>query len=109
VAAREIRETESAQIYEAFDDGSYRSRDTDPRLEAVVANDCPYLTDVFVSLAYYDASGMQVDTQIETATVAAGTKWSLVHVLKCAERGVGCTPEQWRTRIRITEVSAHRK
>jgi hypothetical protein len=100
VAAREIRETQG---------GSYISSENAPQLEAVVANECPYLASIWVTLAYYDASGVQIDTQLEHATVAAGTKWSLVHILNCAKYLVDCTPQQWRARIRVIEVRAYRQ
>ncbi|MBZ5632864.1 MAG: carboxypeptidase-like regulatory domain-containing protein [Acidobacteriia bacterium] len=79
-----------------------------PRLQATVLNECTQVATIFFTLGYYDPSGTQFDTQIETATVAPGTRYSLVHLLYCAkDRTAGsCTPEQWKTQIRLIQVRA---
>jgi hypothetical protein len=38
-----------------------------------------------------------------------GTKWKLVHVLKCARYVIYCTPEQWQAQIRIIDVHAYER
>jgi hypothetical protein len=75
-----------------------------PHLEAKIVNSCLSVVSVSVIIAYYDRSGTQTDTQFESATIAPGTQFALVHLLKCAKYGTDCTPAEWTTRIRILQV-----
>jgi hypothetical protein len=52
-----------------------------PHLQATIHNDCEFLVEAFVTIGYYGPDGSQIDTQTETATIAAGTRYSLIHVL----------------------------
>lgn len=57
---------------------------------------------------YYFALGSQIQTATEHATVAAGTRWSMNHILECAQVG-NCTPYQWQTRMRILKIESFRQ
>jgi hypothetical protein len=85
------------------------SRENEPFLQAVIVNDCGSLADIFVTFGYYDASGTQIDHDLENSTVVSGTKWKLVHVPQCARYVSYCTPEQWQAQIRIIDVTAYKK
>lgn len=78
-----------------------------PHLQATIGNYCSFLVTVFVTIGYFNASGTQFDSKIETAAVAGPGTYAFVHILDCAKYGDACTPEQWTTRMKIIEVKPY--